>query len=73
MKVSPGDIIHGDKHGVLVVPREALAGLPSAVDKVATSERRIIDLCQSPEFSLDKLGSLFARLMGKGEYGGDEK
>jgi len=73
IKVCPGDVIHGDKHGVLVVPREALEGLPAAVDKVTVSERRIIDLCQSPEFSVERLRALFARHVGKGEYGGDEK
>jgi regulator of RNase E activity RraA len=53
--VNPGDIIHADQHGAQVIPYEIAAQIPEAVAKIAASERKIIDVCQSPDFSLEKL------------------
>ena len=57
-KVSPGDIIMGDKHGVLTIPKEIAADIPEAVKKIELRERTIIDLCNSVEFDLDRLKDL---------------
>ena len=56
--VHPGDLIHADKHGVLMVPKEVVPELPEAVRKIEAKERRIIDHCQSKEFSIEKLKDL---------------
>jgi regulator of RNase E activity RraA len=53
--VQPGDLIHADKHGVQVVPIDIAPQIPDAAAQVAARERRIIEVCQSPDFSLDKL------------------
>ncbi len=65
--VHPGDLIHADKHGVLVVPREVVSDLPAAVKKLEEAERKIIDLCKSPEFTVEKLRDLFADHIGARE------
>ena len=59
LKVSPGDIIMGDKHGVINIPKEVAGSIPAAA-AVEARERQIIDLCRSPQFSLDKLKALVA-------------
>src|SRR5437773_11807421 len=56
--VHPGDLIHADKHGVLIVPKEVAGDIPAAAAKVAEREQRIISLCQSHGFSLDELKRL---------------
>ena len=56
--VHPGDLIHADKHGVLMVPKEIVRELPEAVKKIEDKERKIIDLCQSKEFSIERLKDL---------------
>jgi regulator of RNase E activity RraA len=56
--VNPGDLIHADQHGVLIVPREIVRELPEAVTKVETKERAIIDLCKSASFSIERLKEL---------------
>ena len=56
--VNPGDLIHADQHGVLIVPTEIVRELPEAVKKVETKERTIIDLCKSASFSPEKLKEL---------------
>ena len=53
--VRPGDLIHADKHGVLLVPPEIARDLPKAAATFEAKEREIISFCQSPEFSPQKL------------------
>ena len=55
LTVSPGDIIMGDKHGVVSIPKEIAADVPAAAAAVAERERVTIELCQSPEFTVEKL------------------
>ena len=61
LKVSPGDIVMGDKHGVLTIPSEIAASIPEAVEKIERKERTIIDLCNSADFDLDRLKELVGR------------
>lgn len=55
LTINSGDIMHGDKHGVMVVPSETAAEITSAAAKVAERERRIMDCCAAEDFSLEKL------------------
>ena len=43
MDVYPDDIIHADLHGAVIIKREYLKELPSALDKMIKKERTIID------------------------------
>ncbi len=56
--VNPGDLIHADQHGVLVVPPEIAKEIPRAAAEVEERERQIINLCQSGEFSPERLRDL---------------
>ena len=58
LTVKPGDIIMGDQHGVINVPKEVAADIPAAARTVAERERRIIDLSNSPDFTLERLKEL---------------
>jgi 4-hydroxy-4-methyl-2-oxoglutarate aldolase len=58
MVVRSGDLIHADKHGVLVVPKEIASELPKAAARVAEREQRIIAHCRSANFSLEELKKL---------------
>jgi 4-hydroxy-4-methyl-2-oxoglutarate aldolase len=48
--VSPGDVVHADRHGALVIPADAVAALPAAADAVMERERRLLGWVRSPEF-----------------------
>jgi 4-hydroxy-4-methyl-2-oxoglutarate aldolase len=52
--VRTGDVLHGDANGIVIVPHEVLNGLPDAVEKVRSRERRMMDFIKGPEFSLAK-------------------
>jgi len=60
--VRPGDLLHGDRHGVTNIPFELANRIPEGVKVVDTMERQIINYCQSPEFTLEGLTELWNRL-----------
>jgi 4-hydroxy-4-methyl-2-oxoglutarate aldolase len=55
MEVRPGDLLHGDRHGVLTVPADVAAKVPGIAGKLQRAEKEVIDFCQSPDFSVTKL------------------
>jgi 4-hydroxy-4-methyl-2-oxoglutarate aldolase len=58
MLVRPGDLLHGDRHGILNLPKEIAAQIPEVAARLKRSEKRIVDYCSSPEFSLEKLAAM---------------
>jgi len=59
LTVQPGDLIHADQHGAQVVPIDLVPQIPEAVAAVAAREKRIIDTCQAPDFSVEKLVQVY--------------
>jgi 4-hydroxy-4-methyl-2-oxoglutarate aldolase len=55
LPVRAGDLIYADVHGVVSIPLEIAARIPAAAAAIRAKEQHIIDVCQSPEFSLEKL------------------
>ena len=55
LTVATGDLIHGDKHGVTSIPFELADKIPEMVSTIADYEKKTIDVCQSPSFSMEKL------------------
>jgi regulator of RNase E activity RraA len=62
MDVRPGDLLHGDRHGILTVPPEIAPWIPGAADRLQQAEREIIHFCQSKDFSVAKLGEIMKTL-----------
>jgi 4-hydroxy-4-methyl-2-oxoglutarate aldolase len=58
MDVRPGDLLHGDRHGVLTIPINLAAKLPSVAEELEKSEKKVIDFCRSRDFSVAKLGEV---------------
>jgi regulator of RNase E activity RraA len=58
---SPGDVVHADRHGALVIPASAVAALPSAADAVMERERRLLDWVRSRDFDPHELPARRAR------------
>ena len=55
MVVSPGDIIHADRHGAVVIPDSAVSAIKSTVDRLEKAEARLIGPAQQPEFDIEEL------------------
>lgn len=60
MTVSPGDLIHADQHGAVVIPPDVARQIPQAAADIAAAERVIISASQEPDFSAAKLRQLLA-------------
>jgi len=60
LKIQSGDLLHGDAHGVQSIPLDIAAQIPPVAARIAAKEQAIIDLCRSPDFSLERLRSLIA-------------
>jgi regulator of RNase E activity RraA len=55
MIVSANDIIHADRHGAVVIPHDAVAKIPAAVDLLTRREKVIIEASKQPGFSIERL------------------
>jgi len=53
--VKPGDLILGDKHGVISIPLEIARDVPKAAQLVEDWERPVINYCKSKEFNIEGL------------------
>jgi regulator of RNase E activity RraA len=61
LAISPGDLIHADRHGIVKVPPEQAAEIPAAADRLRQHNAAIVALCQSDTFTLERLRELFAK------------
>src|SRR5271154_5934140 len=52
LKVSPGDLIHADRHGVLTIPAETAEKIPHAAQEIQEKRKSLIELCGAPDFSV---------------------
>ena len=55
LTVTTGDLIHGDKHGVPSIPFDLADKIPDMFSPIADYEKKTIDVCQSPSFSMEQL------------------
>jgi regulator of RNase E activity RraA len=58
LTVRPGDLLHADQHGVLLIPTEIAAGLPAAADRIIEREQEFIRWVRSAEFDPDRLAEM---------------
>jgi len=64
LAVRPGDLLHGDQHGVVRIPEAVARDVAAAAARVEETERQIIACCQAPDFSVEKLKEVWKRLRG---------
>jgi 4-hydroxy-4-methyl-2-oxoglutarate aldolase len=58
MEVRPGELLHGDRHGVLAIPAEIAAAIPAVAAEIQKAEKNVIDFCRSSAFSVAKLSEV---------------
>jgi regulator of RNase E activity RraA len=54
LKIQSGGLLYADCHGVISIRHDIAAELPLATAKIRDHEQRIVDICQSPDFSPKK-------------------
>ena len=55
MKVRPGDLLHGDRHGVISIPASIASEIPAAAARVAAIERPVFEVADSPNPTIEEL------------------
>jgi len=60
LRVAPGDLPHGDQHGVVQIPAEIADKIPATVARLHERERAIVQYCQSSTFTIEGLRRLNA-------------
>jgi 4-hydroxy-4-methyl-2-oxoglutarate aldolase len=51
--INPGDLIHGDEHGIVIIPKEIPLGeLVGKIKEFLASEKAVIEYCAGPDFSM---------------------
>lgn len=51
LRIGPGDILHGDRHGLITVPAEIAPKLPDVAMRFRAQGTRLCDFCASSGFS----------------------
>jgi regulator of RNase E activity RraA len=65
VEISPGDLIHADKHGVCVIPTSIAEKLAEACAEVERLERPLLEHCRSEAFDLEEYIRLRAEMKAK--------
>lgn len=55
LKISPGDLVQADLHGVQTIPLEIAAQVPDAAAEILKRRQHFIGLCRSGSFSIESL------------------
>jgi len=55
LTVSPGDLVHADRHGAVVVPDSVWSTLESAIDRMYATEQLILGPARQSGFDIDAL------------------
>jgi regulator of RNase E activity RraA len=62
LRIRPGDLIHADRHGAVVIPPEQVRALPEAARQVAAREARILAVARGPDCTAERLIGVFHHL-----------
>lgn len=55
LRITPGDLLHGDQHGIHCIPISIAPEIPRMVAEMLETERGLIEFCRSKDFSFQKL------------------
>ena len=59
LQIHSGSLLHGDRHGIVLIPKAIAASLPLAAERVRASERKLVEMCHSSDFSVAKIKDAF--------------
>lgn len=55
MEIKPGELVHADQHGAVVIPDDVLPKLDQAIKTLLASEQVILGPAREPGFDIDRL------------------
>ena len=60
LRIVPGDLLHGDQHGIVQIPLRIAGQIPRTVAAIREREHRIMQYCRSADFNIEGLQRLTA-------------
>ena len=57
LTVVTDDIVHADRHGAVMIPKDVVKQIPAMVELIAKREVKILDAAKSPDFNFEMLKS----------------
>ncbi len=61
MCIEPGDLLHGDRHGIIRIPPQIAPKLPETIARIQSREREILEFCKSGTFSKTTLRQMLRK------------
>ena len=55
MTINPGELVHADQHGAVIIPEDVLPKLGEAIKTLLAGEQIILGPAREPGFNIDKL------------------
>jgi regulator of RNase E activity RraA len=55
LDIAPGDLLHGDQHGLLSVPPDVADKLPEVAEQIRVGEQQTVSWTRSDAFTLESL------------------
>lgn len=65
LQITPGQLVHADRHGATIIPETAIEGLDAALDTVIAKEKIILDVARAPGFNIAVLKEAWLRMLEK--------
>jgi len=62
LQIASGDLLHGDRHGVVKVPPSAASEIADEASKIRDSEKELVEFCRSSQFTLRELSERIQRM-----------
>jgi 4-hydroxy-4-methyl-2-oxoglutarate aldolase len=62
LTIHPGDLIHGDRHGILTIPHHLAAELPAVAKRISEETNGLVELSQRQDVPPDELGQALRKL-----------
>ena len=62
LRMHPGDLLHADRHGTVIVPPSLVREIPSAAREIMAREARILAVARGPACTAEKLVAVFDQL-----------
>jgi 4-hydroxy-4-methyl-2-oxoglutarate aldolase len=62
LNIQPGDLIHGDVHGVQTIPFDIASRVPSVAHNILLKRKRLIEQCHSDDFRVEKLQKILKEI-----------
>lgn len=54
LTITPGDLVHADRHGAVIIPEGVETELPTAIQTMIKREQIVLDAARAPGFNFEK-------------------